>query len=401
MCTGLALSVNKTNQEDRTSIVFARTMEFGVNIWGNMRYVPKGKKFQSYIYQNPENNETSAEYFEGMNWESKHAYVGPKLQNIEPYKENSERIVEGVNDSGLYVGLFLFPDYANYFTENDTIDRNNIIGELDLADYLLGTFDNVDAIRDKLSSGIVKENGTTDGGTTVVSSYYKPLQQIPPVHFMVQEENGKAIVIEYVKDEQGGCKLNVYDNEWGVITNSPPFDWQKINLGNYANLSANNPEDSKYVIGQGAGMLGLPGDFTPPSRFIRAYALRSTAITPTNTEDGIATAWNLIDNINIVRGNVRELSDAPSVGETCYDKKVDDIVKENELCMYDVTQWTTVYDLKNRKYYFRTNNYPLIRVIDLNELISKYSEQATEFPFYNETTQVVPYENVDSSFQPV
>lgn len=79
------------------------------------------------------------------------------------------------------------------------------------------------------------------------------------------------VVAEYVAG-----KLSIHQNPVGSLTNSPPFDWQQINLGNYVNLSPVNVPAKKLgtleVVnyGQGSGFIGMPGDLTPPSRFVRA-----------------------------------------------------------------------------------------------------------------------------------
>ena len=73
-------------------------------------------------------------------------------------------------------------------------------------------------------------------------------------------------------------KLKVYDNPLGVLTNSPTFDWHLTNIRNYVKISAVDAGPLKIAgmtfapLGQGSGLLGIPGDPTPPSRFIRALA---------------------------------------------------------------------------------------------------------------------------------
>src|SRR5947207_13205977 len=84
---------------------------------------------------------------------------------------------------------------------------------------------------------------------------------------MVHDGSGKSCVSEYV-----GGKLNVHDNPIGVITNSPAFDWHMTKRRNSLNFSMTNAPPVQLgsvkllPTGQGSGMLGLPGDFTPPSR---------------------------------------------------------------------------------------------------------------------------------------
>src|SRR5207249_1592492 len=103
----------------------------------------------------------------------------------------------------------------------------------------------------------------------------------PEAHYIVHDATGKSIVIEYVRG-----KLKVYDNPLGVITNSPSFDWHMTNLRNYVNFSMTNVPPVQLgsikllPFGQGSGMLGMPGDFTPPSRFVRAVACSQPVFKP-------------------------------------------------------------------------------------------------------------------------
>ena len=117
------------------------------------------------------------------------------------------------------------------------------------------------------------------------------------------EPSGKAIVIEYLKGE-----LKIFDAPLGVITNSPSYDWHETNLRNYINLSPVAIPDKKIgdldfkPLGGGSGMIGLPGDFTPPSRFVRAVAFSKTA-RPTNTgEETMYELFRILDNFNVPLG---------------------------------------------------------------------------------------------------
>jgi choloylglycine hydrolase len=91
-----------------------------------------------------------------------------------------------------------------------------------------------------------------------------------PLHHIVSDATGASIVIEYMDGQ-----LSVTDNKVGAMTNSPGYDWHLLNLRNYANLQpqAAAPRTIDGVslapFEAGSGMLGLPGDFTPPSRFVR------------------------------------------------------------------------------------------------------------------------------------
>ncbi len=159
------------------------------------------------------------------------------------------------------------------------------------------------------------------------------------------------LVVEYVN----GGQLKTYDNPLGVITNSPTFDWHLTNLRNYVNLSAVNvpPVDiggkTFQSFGQGSGMLGLPGDFTPPSRFVRVLALQQTAQPVKTADDGVNLAWNILSNVTIPVGSARDVHPDGSV-------------------IYDYTQWATVSDLANRRMFFRTYDNQAIRTVSLADL---------------------------------
>jgi len=171
----------------------------------------------------------------------------------------------------------------------------------------------------------------------------------PEAHLVVHDASGKSIVIEYV-----GGKLNVYDNPLGVITNSPAFDWQMTNLRNYVNFSMTNVPAVKLgsvtlePFGQGSGMLGLPGDFTPPSRFVRAVAFSHSVLPSKTGHDAILEAFHVLNQFDIPKGAAREhAKDAHG----------------NVLA--DYTLWTSASDLKTKRYYFRTYDNSQIRMLDL------------------------------------
>lgn len=121
-----------------------------------------------------------------------------------------------------------------------------------------------------------------------------------PLHYAVHDAAGGCIVVEYTEGQ-----LKVYDNPLGVMTNSPPFDWMLINLSNYVNLSATGVPKldlagfSIHQAGQGSGMLGLPGDFSPPHRFVRTVALAQASLPVTGPDNGVTLAMTLIDSVDI------------------------------------------------------------------------------------------------------
>ena len=131
----------------------------------------------------------------------------------------------------------------------------------------------------------------------------------------------------------------MYDNSLGTITNAPNFDWHLTNLNNYITLSPTNSEPKKLAgvtltpLGQGSGLLGLPGDFTSPSRFVRATFFSRALEKSTTEHEAVDGAFHILNLFNIPRGVIGDR-----------DKNVDS----------DYTQWTTACDLYNKRYYWNT-----------------------------------------------
>jgi len=100
---------------------------------------------------------------------------------------------------------------------------------------------------------------------------------------------------------------------------------------------------------QGTGMLGLPGDYTPPARFVRAVGFSQAAEQPDDAAGPINTAWHIVNTFDIFRGAVAER-------------------KPGGEASYDITQWVTVRDLTNRRVYFRTYENMPICMVDLARL---------------------------------
>ncbi len=126
---------------------------------------------------------------------------------------------------------------------------------------------------------------------------------VQPFHWIVYDKSGKSLVIEPI-----GGKLVVTDNPLGVLTNSPSFDWHVTNLRNYIALNPRHVPPVKLdgktfqSFGMGAGMLGLPGDFTPPSRFVRAAVFSATAFPVADAKAGVFNGFHLLNNFDIPYG---------------------------------------------------------------------------------------------------
>ncbi|MGA8322835.1 MAG: linear amide C-N hydrolase, partial [Xanthobacteraceae bacterium] len=162
------------------------------------------------------------------------------------------------------------------------------------ANWLLGNFANVDEVKANFNKVVL------------VPVVIDAIKQVPPVHFVVHDRSGKSVVIEPLDKT-----LKIFDNPLGVVTNSPNFEWHMTNLRNYVNLSAVPPLGLGGVtlaqFGQGSGLRGLPGDFTPPSRFVRAVAFSQSAVQSDTAAQAVLQAFHILNNFDIPYGAVRDV----------------------------------------------------------------------------------------------
>ena len=309
-CTGITL------RPKDGAIIFGRTLEFAMDMKSNVLIVPRGMEYVG----------TAPGGAPGLRWKSKYGVVGANAFDMPV-------TLDGLNEQGLHVGLFYFPGFAKYQQVGQE-DVAKALAPWELGIYLLGTCTSVDEAVDAARQVRVGDVVQKDMGS------------VPPAHFIVTDAAGKCVVLEYIDGE-----LKVYANPLGVVTNSPSFDWHMTNLSNYINLTADNiPKvdlSGKKILGlgQGSGMLGLPGDFTPPSRFVRAVAFAQSAVPVVSARDGVLQAFHILNRFDLPKGAAREIEHGQQVA--------------------DYTQWTVVSDLTNRKFYYRTYENSRIRMIDL------------------------------------
>jgi choloylglycine hydrolase len=317
-CTGISLKA-----EDG-AVVCARTVEWALGDAHHDTLVlfPRNHAFTA-LTPGGEN---------GLKWTGRYGFV-----SLTAY--GREYGPDAVNEAGLYVGVYYFPGYAS-FAPYDAAQASRSLSVGDFMRWLLSSFKSVAEVRANLDKvRVVNVADERFGGA--------PL----PFHWKIADESGASIVVEIVE----GGQVNIYDALLGVISNSPEYGWHLTNLRNYLGLSG-APKlpvtldgRSFAPLGGGSGLMGLPGDFTPPSRFVRAMALTASARPLAKAEDAVFEAFRILDNFNIPVG-------ATAAG----DKIAQDIASS--------TQITTASDLKNRVLYFHTMDNRQIQKLDLKQI---------------------------------
>ncbi len=312
-CTGITLTARDG------SIVFGRTLEWGTfDLNGRLIIIPRNHAFTGHT---PDGKP-------GMTWRSKYGVVGIDVLR-------KELLTDGLNEKGLTLGVFYHPGFAEY-QKYDPASAHRALGPLDVAQYLLTTCVSVADVRAALRD------------IQVVPVPEPAIGLAPPVHLMITDSSGCQIVVEFT---QG--KIRIFDAPLGVITNSPNYDWHTTNLRNYINLSpvalpAKRIEDLDFrPLGGGSGLIGLPGDFTPPSRFIRAVAFTQTARAVEDGPDAMCEVFRILDNFNVPLG--------ASEGSGAHDTKG----------MRSSTIWTVATDISNKVIYYHTQHNRRVRKVDV------------------------------------
>ncbi|EOL47776.1 choloylglycine hydrolase family protein [Enterococcus caccae] len=241
-------------------------------------------------------------------------------------------LVDGVNEKGLMGGSFYFGHYNRYIEA----EKIRAMGKLPLAGAEFVTY----ALTNYASVEELKERVNQDTAIAIVDN-----PAGIPQHYVFQDESGASVVVEPSID--GGYEI--YDNPVGVFTNSPKFDWHLTNLQNYVGLSDTIAPDIQmndlHVIsnGKGSGLRGIPGDFTPQSRFVRAAYLKHFS-EKVEDEQAIEQIFHILDSFDIPKGVVKVSSDTD----------------------VQYTQYTSAYDCKEKQMYIHLYENRTIQTLSLN-----------------------------------
>lgn len=253
---------------------------------------------------------------------------------------------DAVNEDGLMGTLQNFPGYGHYDTNPDpeALDLHPAF----FLPYILGTCSNLDEVEEA-----VKNLNLTD--ELIFGSHMS-------VHYILSDSTGEAIIIE--PDEDG---ITVHRDTIGVMANSPDYQWQLSNLRNYMNVTNENPEPREFLntvlepFGNGTGgSLGLPGDYTSPSRFVRIAYAKEFAPIPANADDGVEKMFDLLSVVNVPEGMLKS-------GEGHYEKT---------LC-------TTVMKAQDPTYYFSPNGNRRISSYNLASALTKMEASNSTIALYD------------------
>lgn len=294
MCTAMTI---QTLQGD---VYFGRTMDFSYPLDPELYIVPRGYKWSNLLNTHKIRNQ--------------YRIMGIG-QDISPVI-----FADGVNEMGFSAAVLYFPGYAKYDPIIPKETPRFSLAAVEVVNFLLGLCASVEQAASMLRT--VRIVGVEDAVTGSVA----------PLHWMIADKTGRCMVIEKMEDG-----LHLIDNPIGVLSNSPDFLWHMTNLRNYMDITPFQQEEQIWgtlrltPFGQGAGTFGLPGDYTPPSRFVRTAYQKSHIPLPSNQEEAICACFHIMESVTIPKGIV--MTDRQTA---------------------DYTQYTSFISLSSQEYFFRT-----------------------------------------------
>ena len=236
---------------------------------------------------------------------------------------------DATNEKGLSMAGLNFPGNADYKIEEK--DKDNV-APFEFIPWILGQCASVDEAINLLNKlNLVKINFSEE----------LPLS---PLHWIISDRN-KSITVESVKDG-----LKIYDNPIGVLTNNPPFDMQMFNLNNYMGLSNNEPvnnfskEINLNTYSRGMGAIGLPGDLSSASRFVRATFTKLNSISGDTESESISQFFHILGAVAQQRGCV--------------------LVEKDK---YEITIYTSCCNTDKGIYYYTTYENNQISAVDMHK----------------------------------
>lgn len=196
---------------------------------------------------------------------------------------------DAVNEKGLCMAGLNFPDNAYYPDRYEPKKQN--VSPFELIPWVLGQCETLDDARNLLEE------------THLIAVPFSGALPLTPLHWMIADASG-TLVLESTREG-----LQIYENPTGVLTNNPPFPFHVANLAHYAGLSNRMPPDSVFAalgtapFGMGLGAVGLPGDFSSASRFVKAAWLCGLVTSVDGTEC-VSQVFRILGAVAPIKGTV-------------------------------------------------------------------------------------------------
>lgn len=263
---------------------------------------------------------------------------------------------DATNEKGLSMAGLNFPANAHYYPLQKAADN---IAPFELIPWLLGQCATVAQARTLLEK------------INILAEPFNQDLPLSPLHWIIADRT-ESIVLESTKKG-----LFVSDNPVGVLTNSPTFDMQLFHLNNYMNLSQETPENNfseelnLAPYSNGMGALGMPGDWSSQSRFVKAAFLRMNSVCSDTEDDCISQFFHILDSVAHPRGCVAMENDAKEM-------------------QYEITIYSSCCNTDAGIYYYKTYNNNQISAVHMKKE-NLVGTQLISYPLLD--TQQVHWQN--------
>ena len=243
--------------------------------------------------------------------------------------DNFPLYYDAINEKGLGMAGLNFPKNADY----KEIDENkNNIAPFEFIPYILSQCSNIEDARNLLRN------------INIAKIDFSSELPVSPLHWIISDKE-KSITVESVKEG-----LKIYDNPVGVLTNNPTFDMQMFNLNNYMYLSTEQPINSfsanlnLETYSRGMGGMGLPGDLSSASRFVKATFIKMNSKSGDSESESISQFFHILGSVYQQRGLVH-------MGKG----------------KYEITIYSSCCNMDKGIYYYTTYENGQITGIDMNK----------------------------------
>lgn len=197
---------------------------------------------------------------------------------------------DATNEMGLSMAGLNFPGNAYY---GPVMEGKANLSPFELIPWLLGQCKDLTEVRDCLKN------------LNICNEPFSEALPLSPLHWIISDKES-SITLEAMKDG-----LHIHENPVGILTNNPPFDYHMTNLSNYMGLSSLQPENNLASLAslpcysRGMGGLGLPGDMSSASRFVRAAFCKANSLCGTSESESVGQFFHILDAVQHVRGSVQ------------------------------------------------------------------------------------------------
>ena len=201
--------------------------------------------------------------------------------------ENYPLYYDAINEKGLGMAGLNFVGNAHY---SDSVDGKDNIAQYEFIPWILSQCETTQQAKELIQ----KINLTNKPFSAQL-----PLAQL---HWIISDSE-ESITVEAVRDG-----IKIYDNPVGVLTNNPPFDKQMFNLNNYMHLSNKSPENTFSFrldlknYSRGMGAIGLPGDLSSQSRFVRTAFVKMNSVSGGGELESVSQFFHILNSVDQQRG---------------------------------------------------------------------------------------------------